>query len=81
MTQDLLNRITHHPDVMVGKPVIRGTRIPVALIIRMVAQGLSTEEILADYPRLHAEDIQASLFYAASVLANENVFPLSLEPA
>jgi len=81
MNQDLLNRITYNPTIMVGKPVIRGTRIPVDLLVRMVAQGISPQDILADYPRLHAEDIQAALFYAAAAVTNESVFPLTLEPA
>jgi len=62
---------------MVGKPVIRGTRIPVDLLVRLVAQGIAQQEILADYPRLQAEDIQAALFYAAAVVADETVFPLT----
>ena len=81
MENDLLNRITHDPDIMVGKPVIRGTRIPVDLIVRMVAQGISTEDILAEYPRLQPEDIQAALFYAAAVVADESVFPISRQAA
>lgn len=81
MNQEFLNRITYHPNIMAGKPVIRGTRIPVDLLVRMVAQGISQQEILADYPRLHIEDIQAALLYAAAAVTNESVFPLSLEPA
>lgn len=81
MTQDMLNRIVLDPQVMLGKPVIRGTRIPVELVVRMVGQGISSEEILLDYPRLEAEDVQAALLYAASVVADEDIFPLSLEPA
>jgi uncharacterized protein (DUF433 family) len=68
-------RITVDPKVMVGKPVIRGTRIPVELIVRMLGQGISEQEILTDYPRLQPEDIRAALHYAASVLAREDVFP------
>lgn len=59
-------RITVDPEVMVGKPVIKGTRIPVELIVRMLGQGISEEEILADYPRLQPEDIRAALTYAAA---------------
>ncbi|MEZ4866313.1 MAG: DUF433 domain-containing protein [Caldilineaceae bacterium] len=81
MNPAILQRVTHNPDIMVGKPVIRGTRIPVELIVRMVAQGVPQDEILADYPRLQAEDIQAALLYAATVLAGETIFPLTLEPA
>lgn len=52
-----LKRITVDPRVMVGKPVIRGTRIPVALILKMLAQGIPVEEILREYPRLEEADI------------------------
>lgn len=81
MKKGLLERITYNPAIMVGKPVIRGTRIPVDLLVRLVAQGIPYPAILADYPRLQAEDIQAALFYAAAVLADETIFPLTLEPA
>ena len=69
-------RVTTNPNVMAGKPVIRGTRIPVELIVRMLAQGISEEEILSQYPRLEPEDIRAALTYAANVLAGEDVFPI-----
>jgi len=62
---------------MAGKPVIRGTRIPVELIVRMLSQGLSESEILKEYTNLAPEDIRAALAYAAQILANEEVFPLS----
>ncbi|MFN8441735.1 MAG: DUF433 domain-containing protein [Caldilineaceae bacterium] len=81
MSIDFRARITYNPNVMVGKPVIRGTRIPVDLIVRMVAQGLTTQEILKDYPRLKIEDIQAALYYAAAILTDETIFPLHLEAA
>jgi uncharacterized protein (DUF433 family) len=68
-------RTTVDPEIMVGKPVIRGTRIPVELIVRLLGQGISEEEILEDYPRLQPEDIRAALIYTASVLAREDVFP------
>lgn len=55
-------RISVNPEVMVGKPVIRGTRIPVELIVRMLGQGISEEEILKEYPRLQPEDILACRF-------------------
>lgn len=77
MDEELLQRITLNPDVMVGKPVIRGTRIPVELIVRMLAQGISENEILREYPGLKPEDIRAALTYAARTLALEDVFPLS----
>ena len=76
MDEQLLHRISIDPKVMVGKPVIRGTRIPVELIVRMLAQGVPEAEVLREYPRLEAEDIRAALDYAARVLADEDVFPL-----
>jgi uncharacterized protein (DUF433 family) len=61
---------------MTGKPVIRGTRIPVEMIVRMLAQGIGEEDILREYPRLQREDIRVALAYAAEVLAHEDVFAL-----
>jgi uncharacterized protein (DUF433 family) len=69
-------RIAIDPKVMLGKPVIRGTRIPVELIVRMVGQGIRDEEILREYPRLTADDIRAAVSYAAEVVAGEDVFPI-----
>ncbi len=77
MNNELADRIVVDPAVMVGKPVIRGTRIPVELIVRMLGQDISEEEILQEYPRLQPEDIRAALAYAANVLAHEQVFPLT----
>jgi uncharacterized protein (DUF433 family) len=71
-------RISTDPGRMVGKAVIRGTRIPVELIVRMLAQGLSEDAILREYPRLQPEDIRAALAYAADVLAGETIFPVSV---
>ncbi len=81
MGKDFLERIEINPKVMVGKPVIKGTRIPVELIVRMVAQGISETDILTEYPRLELTDIRAALLYAAMVLAQEDVFPLTQQPA
>ena len=72
-TQD---RIQTNLEVMAGKPVIRGTRISIDLIVRMLAQGLSEQAILDEYPRLQLADIQAALDYAAKVLSQEVVLPL-----
>ena len=76
MDEQILQRVTVNPQVMAGKPVIRGTRIPVELIVRMLAQGISEADILQEYPRLKLDDIRAALFYAAQTLANEDVYPL-----
>ena len=77
MDEKLLHRIVVDPQTMAAKPVIRGTRIPVELIVRMLAQGVSENEILEEYPRLHSDDIRAALVYAARVLADEDVFLLA----
>ncbi len=77
MSEQLLQRISINPEVMVGKPVIQGTRIPVELIVRMLAQGIPESEILQEYPRLQSDDIRAVLAYAAHVLAHEDVFPVA----
>jgi uncharacterized protein (DUF433 family) len=69
-------RIAIDPKVMAGKPVIRGTRIPVELVVRMVGQGISDEQILREYPRLTTDDIRAAVSYAAEVVAGEEVFPI-----
>ncbi len=78
MEEQIWQRISIDPKVMVGKPVIRGTRIPVELIVRMLAQGIPEGDILREYPRLKPDDIRAALAYAARLLANEDVFPLSV---
>jgi len=72
----LLERISINPKVMVGKPVIRGTRIPVELIVKMLAQGVPENEILDEYPPLDLEDIRAALAYASAILSNEEVISL-----
>jgi len=78
MNEHLEHRLCIDPKVMAGKPVIRGTRIPVELIVRMLAQGIAESDILQEYPRLRPEDIRAALSYAAKVLAHEDVFPLAI---
>jgi uncharacterized protein (DUF433 family) len=66
-------RIDIDPAVMGGKPVIRGTRVPIETILRKLGAGLSTETIIADHPRLTPEDIQAAQAFAADYLADEDV--------
>lgn len=70
------NRITFNPQQMGGQACIRGLRIPVAMIVRCVASGMSTKEILEAYPDLEAEDVTEALRYAAS-LAEDRVIPLT----
>jgi uncharacterized protein (DUF433 family) len=78
----LTHRIEVNPDVMLGKPVIRGTRIPVELVVRKLGEGATESELLDAYPRLSREGIQAALLYAAEALAHEEVIlvPPGQEP-
>ena len=68
-------RITADPETCHGMARIRGTRVPVAVVLDNVAAGLSTEEIIAEYPSLQAEDIRAAMAYAADI-ARERLIPL-----
>jgi len=67
------NRIEINPRVMLGKPVIRGTRIPVELILRKLSEGAAEADLLDAYPQLTREDIQAAMRYAADTLAHEQI--------
>ncbi|MGD6853167.1 MAG: DUF433 domain-containing protein [Candidatus Bathyarchaeia archaeon] len=69
--EDLIDRIVVDPEIMVGKPVIRGTRIPIYLILEFLANGLTEAEVLEQYPSLKKEDIRAALFYASKCLDRE----------
>lgn len=69
-------RITADPQVLVGKPVIKGTRLAVEFIIDLLAQGWTEAEIFRNYPGIAHADIQACLSYAAEVLQSEKVYPL-----
>ena len=64
-------RVESRPEIMLGKPVIKGTRITVELIVRKLGEGASAEDLLDGYPNLKKEDIQAALIYAADTLSNE----------
>jgi uncharacterized protein (DUF433 family) len=71
--QQLLHRITADPKIFGGKPIIRGLRISVELILSLLAQGAPDQEILEDYPELETEDIRACLAYARAVIANDSL--------
>ena len=73
----MTDRIEINPEVMQGKPVIRGTRVPVELLLRKLAEGATIPDILDAYPRLAAEDVCAALDYAADTIAHETVVSLS----
>jgi uncharacterized protein (DUF433 family) len=69
----LLERITFDQRVLAGKPLIRGMRISVDMILELLAKGATEVEILEDYPQLEPEDIKAALFYAYRLVAGESV--------
>ena len=70
------DRISIDPAILVGKPVVKGTRLAVEFIIDLLAQGWSDEQILANYPGLTTDDVHACLFYASAALRDEKVYPL-----
>jgi uncharacterized protein (DUF433 family) len=72
----LADRITMDARIMLGKPVIRGTRIPVELILRKLGEGASEQDLLDAYPHLTAQDIRAAMLYAAEALAHEEIVNL-----
>jgi uncharacterized protein (DUF433 family) len=67
----ITDRIEINPKVMMGKPVIRGTRIPVDLILRKIGDGASTKEFMAAYPKLRRDDIKAAVRYAAEMVGHD----------
>jgi uncharacterized protein (DUF433 family) len=75
------DRIATDPDVMFGKPVIKGTRIPVERLLRKLGDGQSVASILEDHPHLDEEDIYAAVRFAADYMANEEVVPVREEPS
>jgi len=73
MGKILYERITSDPDVMLGKPCIKGTRIPVELILEKLGYGASVDELLEAYPHLEREDVLAALRFAADYMAHEEI--------
>jgi uncharacterized protein (DUF433 family) len=74
----MYDRITFDPQVMGGRACIRGMRIPVSLVVKLVANGMTVEQILREYPDLEAEDVHQALQYAAD-LVDEELYPLVLQ--
>ena len=70
-------RITMDPKVLVGKPIVKGTRLSVDFIIGLLAQGWSEAEVLRNYPGITSEDIKACLAYAEEMMKNERVYPIA----
>ena len=71
-------RIIIDPHILVGKPVVKGTRLAVEFLVDLMAQGWSESEILRNYPGLEAEDIRACLAYAAATLREERIYPVAM---
>jgi uncharacterized protein (DUF433 family) len=69
-------RISVDPKILVGKPVIKGTRIAIEFLMELLANGWAHEQILTNYPQLTDDDIQAALHYATETLKHEHVYPL-----
>ena len=76
--QELLKRITARPDVFGGKPIIRDMRISVELILSLLSQGATQEELLDDYPDLEPEDIRACIAYAHTVIAGDSLASITV---
>jgi len=74
---DWQERIIVDPEVLVGKPVIKGTRISVEFVIDLLARGWTVDQILREFDHLTPEDIQACLAYASEIIKSEQIYPLS----
>jgi len=79
--QQLLERIILDPKLMVGKPVIRGTRLTVDFILNLLAHGATEKEILEEYKGLAEKDIRACFLFATKALKHTDFMPLAAEPA
>lgn len=75
MNKKYQDRIIADPRIMTGKPIIKGTRITVELILRLLARGMIVDEVLTEYPHLKKEDIYAAIEYATEAIAEERVYP------
>jgi uncharacterized protein (DUF433 family) len=76
--EELLRRITVDPKVLVGKPTVRGLRISVKQVLQALANGVAAEDLLQDYPELELDDIRACLAYAADLVAEEQVYAVTV---
>jgi uncharacterized protein (DUF433 family) len=73
---NLLSRITMDPDIAHGKPVVRGLRYPVEMLLELLSSGMTYDDILADYPDLERDDLLAVLAYAALLVQTKRVVPI-----
>lgn len=77
MKEDLLKRITINAEICHGKPTVRNMRYPVSLILDLLSAGMTADEIIADYPALEKEDIQACLLYASRLSETKTIHKIS----
>jgi len=75
---DWQDRIVVDPEILTGKPVVKGTRLAVEFIVSLLAQGWSENDITQNYPGLNKEDILACLSYASAVLREEHIYPIAI---
>ena len=78
MNAELLKRITMNPEVSFGKPTIRGMRYPVEVMLDLLASGMTTAEILEDYPDLEGEDLQACILFAAETIRVKRIYKVAV---
>jgi len=78
---DLLNRIETNPEILCGKAIVKGTRISVQYVLKLLASGIDFDEILADYRNLEKDDILACLLFASKILDDQLVLPLTKDVA
>lgn len=76
-TEGLKRRIILNKEILAGKPIIKGTRIPVYLILELLASGMDESEVISEYPQLTTKDIKAALAYASNVIREEEIIPIS----
>lgn len=72
-----VRRIEINPKIVLGKPIIRGTRLTVDFILKLFAEGMTHDQILKEYPQLEKEDLIAVLNYAKNIVQDEHIYPLS----
>ncbi|MBW2707867.1 MAG: DUF433 domain-containing protein [Deltaproteobacteria bacterium] len=77
MKKNLSDKISSHPEIRSGEPCIKGTRIPVSVIVGSMAQGLTRNEILSEYQQLTEDDIAAALMYASEAVSQESIYALA----
>ncbi len=75
MAAEIRERIVVDPEILAGKPIVRGTRISVEMVIGLLADGWSENDILKNYPGLRQEDVSACLAYARDVISQDAIFP------